>query len=439
MVPTVVSGATGGPAISSTHSSDDLSSFDLSSVEAVNELVKHSEHVIFHLFAGVDGASEAMRQSNFVSSKHRVLNLWFESDPWRQAFSRRRSSKWRRLVCIQDLPGLSSSVFCLTDNDCAHLTRIVKGASKLKTTLVISGSPCVGFSNANPRGKGILDTESVKLWVVPVIIFRLKQITLSLVLFLAENVVPKSKTSEQAITSCFQVEPIVTHAHELSPCKRSRLIWTNLSGTSCQIDSICMQNCLEPGWETLWSAELPGLKFGTFLRPFHAGRPSEYPAPYPRLPLSAYDQSGLVIRSGLPPDERESIRQRLLDIKSSAGDPRDSSSTSFSTRKTLCQWIHQEGGISSVRPLSAKERFLCLGFEEPLVPDSAVPFNDQFQFLQAAGNTFSVPVFRQLLSGCCSSISSGGIPGCSPILFSYKDQAEALAVLGHPSGKSSRH
>ena len=234
------------------------------------------------------------------------------------------------------------------------------------------------------------------------------------------------------------MDPIVTHAHNLSPCKRSRLIWTNLTGTSCEIEPISLTDCIEPGWEPLWSSSLPGSKFGTFLRPFHPGRPSEYPASYHRLPLSAYDHSGLVIKVGISTVDRESIINRISLVKQSSGDPRDPLSSAFASRKSLCEWIHQEGGMKSVRPLSARERFCCLGFDGTSIPDSTTSFEDQFEFLQAAGNTFSVPIFRQLLSGYCSDISSGGIPECSPILFSYKDQTEALGILGHPSGKASR-
>ena len=119
-----------------------------------------------------------------------------------------------------------------------------------------------------PVAEAFLDTESIKLWVVPVIVSRLKQITLSRIFFLAENVIPKSKDSKKAITSCFQVDPIVTRAHDLSPCKRSRLIWANLTGTSCAIEPINLHDYIESGWEPLWSSNLPGSKFGTFLRPF---------------------------------------------------------------------------------------------------------------------------------------------------------------------------
>jgi hypothetical protein len=88
--------------------------------------------------------------------------------------------------------------------------------------------------------------------------------------------------------------------------------------------------------------------------------------------------------------------------------------------------------------LSAKERFACLGFDVLDVPDSSASFDDQFSYLQAAGNTFTVPIFKGLLSGYCSSITNQGIPECSPIGFSYLSQEEALSALGHPSGKASR-
>ena len=68
-VPTVVSGSTGG-LIQSIRSS-----FDLSSIQSFDYLVKGADHVIFHLFAGIDGASEAMRQQQFHSADHKVLNL----------------------------------------------------------------------------------------------------------------------------------------------------------------------------------------------------------------------------------------------------------------------------------------------------------------------------------------------------------------------------
>jgi hypothetical protein len=78
-----------------------------------------------------------------------------------------------------------------------------------------------------------------------------------------------------------------------------------------------------------------------------------------------------------------------------------------------------------------------LGFDVLDVPDS-VGFDEQFCHLQAVGNIFSVPIFRGLLSGYCSSIKDQGIPDCSPISFSSLTQEEALSALGHPSGKASR-
>jgi len=319
-VPTVVSGSTGG-LIQSIQSS-----FDLSSIQSINDLVKGADHVIFHLFAGIDGASEAMRQQQFISADHKVLNLWFETDPWCQGYLRRRTSEWHRLVMLPDSDGQPSSVFALTDDDCANLASILQGASRLKTILVISGSPCVGFSNANPRGRGILDSESIKLWSVPVIVSHLRKLTLSQIMFLAENVIPKSKESERAITACFQVDPIVTHAHNVSPCRRSRLIWTNLSQTSESVDPIMINDCIEPGWKPVWSSDLCESKFGTFLRPFPKGRPAEYPASYSRLPLSSYDPSGLVQRQDLSPGMQQEISEKLLAIRQASGDPRDPNS-----------------------------------------------------------------------------------------------------------------
>ena len=419
------------------------SNFDVTSVASLREAVSGIEYIIFHLFAGIDGASTAFESLHLKSQECKVIHLWFEVDVICQNFLRARSSKSHRLVTIADSQGIISSVFALTDGNCSIIPEFASSISSSASILVVAGSPCVGFSKANPSGQGINDPESSKMWVVPVLLHHLrKALPSSHIAFILENVPPKVAASKEFVSQTMQVQPILTHAHDCCPCRRSRLIWTNLPVSMEDLPSVSLSECLSSDWMPAWELSHSGeTKFGTFLRPFEPGRPSEYPAKFHRFPLSSYDRSGLVVRKDLNRSNRSDISAKLQAIHEAKGDSRDRNSQAHRLRRELCEWIHLKGGEKLIRPLSASERFSCLGFPTEGIPDHQCSLFQQFPFLQASGNTFAVPIFVGLLRNVVTDIHQGSPIKCEALSFPLSNRAEALKALGSSSdcsGQSNR-
>ena len=435
-----ISGINDGPSLIT----DQVSPWDIGDFVTLASALLKVEHLFFHLFAGIDGASTAL---DHLGSRDdpRVLHLWFEVDPFCQSFLRRRASPCHRLVTIKDRQELSSSVFSLVQFS-DRFIQAVKSASQLRSVTCIAGSPCVGFSMANPRGRGIDDPESEKMWVLLVWVSRLRVAVPCIHhLMILENVVPRQAQSKRDISSALHMEPILTEARLVSPCRRARYIWSNLDLSDLSFWRISWQDCVDPEWvpaSVFMAAESPVGEnpiFGTFLRPFPPGRPSEYPASFHRLPLSSYDESGLVVLRGIKEEDSALLRASLQEVRSSSGDPRDSKSSSFRARRDLCEWIHLRGAINFVRPLSAAERFRSLGFPADGVPGHESSIQTQLPFLMASGNTFSVPIFVGLLRPLHHMLQSGSVPPHSRIEFFYDDRASALRALGSSGSSNSRH
>ena len=154
---------------------------------------------------------------------------------------------------------------------------------------------------------------------------------------LLENVVMRSKKSQDHVSRALHVEAILTKAEDLCPCARSRLIWTNVDVEFVDPEKISWRDCVSSGWAPAFLGVEPSGGFGTFLRPFTAGEPSEYPASFPRLPLSSYDRRGLVVRTDLEPGILAVISNHLDLVDSASGDSRDPTSTSYLRRKDLCE------------------------------------------------------------------------------------------------------
>lgn len=97
----------------------------------------------------------------------------------------------------------------------------VKGDSLPQIDLLIGGSPCQGFSFA---GKQLnFDDPRSKLFFEYVRLLR----ELKPKYFLLENVVMK-KESEDVITECLGVKPVLINSNLVSAQNRRRLYWTNI-------------------------------------------------------------------------------------------------------------------------------------------------------------------------------------------------------------------
>ena len=227
-----------------------------------------------------------------------------------------RTSTTRVLSTEPDQAGLRGSVFAATEHDGLLLTQFLDLCTGLLSVLVVGGSPCVGFSRARARPTGTRDPESCKLWALPWLAAKCRahladRADAPQVCFLVENVVMDAAFSSP-ISTVLGVSALLREAGDVGACDRPRLFWTNLQTTTPQRREVDPAECLRPGWRPAW--ELTGAscrpRFRTFLRPFGPGRPREFPKPWPRLPLSAYDDRGLVYAKGASSADLERARLR---------------------------------------------------------------------------------------------------------------------------------
>ena len=77
--------------------------FDINSSQDLVDSLSKALHLFIHLFAGIDGATEAIDQLAPDLSGSKVLHIWFESDPFCQQILRSRSDIWRRLIILLTL------------------------------------------------------------------------------------------------------------------------------------------------------------------------------------------------------------------------------------------------------------------------------------------------------------------------------------------------
>lgn len=91
-----------------------------------------------------------------------------------------------------------------------------------KIDLLIGGSPCQSFSNANGDGKGF-EGKSGLFWEY----LRLLKETQPKY-FLFENVIMKKKEWEDIISNALGVKPILIDSKLVSAQRRPRLYWTNI-------------------------------------------------------------------------------------------------------------------------------------------------------------------------------------------------------------------
>ena len=257
---------------------------------------------------------------------------------------------------------------------------------------------------------------------------------------LLENVIAAHASSTEAISQTMGVHPRTASAHHYCPCRRSRHLWTNIPLSSHEPAQITWMECIDPGWHPAWILLEKSGPFGTYLRPFPPGSPSEYPAPFWRLPLSTYDIHGLVVRSDLSEQDHRYIADRLRRVDQASGDPRIQSSPAFKHRKDLCEFIHLHGGIDRIRPLHGHERDLSLGFPASAsdIPLTKKQNQTAWNRLQASGNTFAIPCLRKALHPYVEAIKQHPIllPQHLRLISGFPkatSAAEALISLKTPS------
>jgi DNA (cytosine-5)-methyltransferase 3A len=127
-------------------------------------------------------------------------------------------------------------------NRLGDITKI-DGYSLPKIDLLIGGSPCQDFSQANHQRTG---HEGVKSGLFFEYVRLLKETNPTY--FLLENVKMK-KEHEDFVTNIMGVKPIVINSSSVSPQLRHRLYWTNIPNISGIISKdISLNTCLDHGY-----------------------------------------------------------------------------------------------------------------------------------------------------------------------------------------------
>ena len=381
-----------------------------------------TKHLVLDLFAGIGGASYALGEQ-----EHQEHHIFFETDQFCRAVLGERIASGNIFGSLsrgQDQSGLSGSVGWLTDDRFRNLKSLVSSPD-LASVLVISGSPCVGFTKIKKGNIGVEDRESVKIWMAVAIVAFLRANTELIIHHLFENV-DMLEHHKAAISSVMGSQPTLIEAGRLCGCRRPRLYWSSLPVEPITGIGIEPTTCLENGWIPAWelgNSKQDHPRFGTFLRPFEPHRPKECKnVPYPRLPLSSYTWKGLVVNSAASQHEREEIRCMLTHAASAKGDIQDAASERFEAHLKIADFIHLHGGERVLRPLTPSEREACLGFPPGASgSESASPWHR----MATLGNTFAVPVLAHLLRSWRERRAIRE-PTAGPSLYEENEIIEAL-------------
>ena len=211
--------------------------------------------------------------------------IMFEADPPARAVleSKADKSEWLHFSDDKDKAGEIGPVLALTDDGCHLFLATFDRHKEIKHVLFAGGSPCQGFSRANPNSKGVRDPRSALIWVFHALsaaaLAHLKGKASVAVVF--ENVVVmRDSAIEKNISKLFGTAPQIANASFWIACDRDRNFWSSYpalplpdpEGTPPDFDAI-----LSPGWRLLW--ELTGSsrrpRFSCFLRPWPPGGPPE--------------------------------------------------------------------------------------------------------------------------------------------------------------------
>ncbi len=304
-----------------------------------------------------------------------IKMLMYETDPAsRSILAEKAGLSPEHLVLsdAKDSEGHVGSVLALTDNGRKLLRDILREHPSIRHLLVTGGSPCQGFSRANPFPRGVSDERSALIWVFHAIASVAKDALAgkaSVAVVLENVVMHKDCDVPSNISKLLGVQPQYPNSKLWAHCDRDRSYWSSYraeplpSGTSFQPD---FSKILKKGWRPLWELcnDRPRSRLSTFLRPFPPEGPHENVTRYWKYPLHRYDEQGLVYLESASRHDLDKIRGfvkdsiRLKDLDQL----KHKDSAANSARKRLCDWIHAEGGSKVLRPPDSEERELALGF-----------------------------------------------------------------------------
>ena len=395
--------------------------------------------LVLELFAGTGaigvGIERALAELGNIASFLKVVTLMFETDPrCRRLLAGNRCSPVCLLSPVKDATGVTGSAFALTDGDGSFLQLLLKAAPRIRWLLVTGGPSCQPFSMAGAR-MGFADKRSTMSFIIPVVTTLSRKLLSDrngvLVDLLLENVVMDDKSAE-VFSLLWCVRPLLIDAGTECAATRRRYIWTSLLDHNSKVFEqpqhlyVDASSILDDGWLPLWhlmpewysgsGGSLPAHpRFATLLRPFKAGCPMEYPAPFPRYPLSRYTCRGLVYRADAPEHDISEIKSRCASAwRGGQAELRTPKSDAVARYSSLVLWIHKQGGERILRPLNGDERERALGLP---VGSTSVPAcdgdggcQDPWLRAEASGNALCPAIIQQLASPAFKALAKAGPP-----------------------------
>ena len=376
--------------------------------------------LVFDLFTGMGGCWHALNSLGIPPGPASGIKMiMFETDPPARALlaAKAGSSGWLNLSDDRDTSGETGSVLALTDNNCRLLRTTLDHHKEVTHVLFAGGSPCQGFSRANPNSKGVRDPRSALIWVfhaLPAAAMAHLGGRASVAVVL-ENVVMKNSSIEGNVSRLLGSTPQLANANLWTSCDRDRNFWSSYpssplpdsGGPQPDFDAV-----LFPGWRPLW--ELTGSnrrpRFSCFLRPWPPGGPQENITSFWKFSLHRYDDHGLVYRPDSPPE----VLKKIVELVTGASNNKavkQQGSAAHSSRADLCNWIHAGGGDKYLRPLNANERDVALGFPSGAsrLP-TGYPTNklgEEFERCLLSGNAWSPPAAAHVLKHLSRHILEG--------------------------------
>ena len=414
------------PSSTPTLSSDDLAASADTAKDTHDSASSHLVHI--ELFAGILTATHALQTLDMDSS--RTTTLYSECGHRLLDQARKRHPEAHCLSEITSLIEPSSSrpsSIKLIDDILALLeSKSLVGSSSPRSGvkhlkfLVTAGFPCQDLSRAR-KGKslGLLGSRSCLIAAVTQILTALKhEFSESEVAFLVENVSSMDPHWRRLLDRALGVDSVDIDIACCSPCRRRRLIWTNIAGFEQLKEApVLSSSCVLPGWTPVHLTDLapshrPELhRWDTFLRSRGPGEPPELPLQLRTLSPFAYHAHNLVVRSNISEAEKLIVESRLKE-----GEALEPHKYSMANRGKLIQWIHKEGGDALLRPLCGAERMVALGFPEvhsqvggmalPALPP--IPFSQEdWDLVDDTGNCFPLPAIKQALEPVVAHFKTG--------------------------------
>ena len=292
------------------------------------------------------------------------------------------------------------------------LSDIYKNYKEATLWLIAGGSPCQGFSSANPRCLGLDDHRSQLIWTIPsatgtIARWVQRDGTDVDVHKIFENVVPKSPKHRQLMCNIFQSAPNLLDNSKFTGMARPRNWHLSFEIECPPTINIDTASFLKPGWRPLWELiheTTRTHRFGTRLRSCEPGQPREFPAPWRRFPLSMYGLNHLVYRPDAPEEALADLRSRvqrgIIEAPSNDLRPPNLKQESVDRRGEFAEWIELQGGGGVARGLDIEEVERAMGW-----PSTALPEDDRLDDKSEAvwkrhdiiGNAFAIPPILHIL------------------------------------------